>query len=131
MNSDAVLETIIQDIVTAANKIKTGRTYIVSDSLAAFVLRSVVMHPKNNFSQVLDNTQVESLVKICVDNITNSNLPQMETVKMQVYFDTHYPSQTDFLLKEKNSRLQACDVILKDITDVKTKNIAIYECIIF
>lgn len=69
--------------------------HIVSDTLAAFVLRSVAMSPEYNFNVDLEFSadEVNRLIRICVEKITKENLPEMETVKMQVYFDTHFPAQ--------------------------------------
>lgn len=70
--------------------------YIVTDTLAAFVLRSVAMNPENEFNVDMEFSpeEVERLISLCVERIINENCsPQMETVKMQVYFDTHFPAQ--------------------------------------
>jgi hypothetical protein len=69
--------------------------HVISDTLAAFVLRSVAMSPEHNFNVDMEFTaeEVERLIRICVEKITKENVPEMETVKMQVYFDTHFPAQ--------------------------------------
>jgi division protein CdvB (Snf7/Vps24/ESCRT-III family) len=74
--------------------------HIISDTLAAFVLRSVAMSPEHNFNVDMEFTadEVERLIRICVERITRENLPEMETVKMQVYFDTHFPAQCIYYL---------------------------------
>ncbi|KAJ3224253.1 hypothetical protein HK099_008709 [Clydaea vesicula] len=103
--------------------------YAVTDTLAAFVLRSVALDPQNKFDvdMEFEPNEVNRLINTCVEKIVQTNSPQMETVKMQVYFDTHFPAQADFLQKEKMSRTQACSVVLKEITDIKTKSVSIYE----
>lgn len=103
--------------------------YLVTETLAAFVLRSVAMDPLNSFDVNYEFTskEVERLVQTCVNRIVTPNDPQMETVKMQVYFDTHFPAQVDFLHKEKLAKVQSVASVLKEITDVKTKNISVYE----
>jgi hypothetical protein len=51
----------------------------------------------------------------------------METIRMQVYFDTNFPSQSEFLHHEKHSRLEQCSNILRDIIQVKSKAIGSLE----
>ncbi|KAJ3053219.1 hypothetical protein HK097_004771 [Rhizophlyctis rosea] len=51
----------------------------------------------------------------------------METVKMQVFFDTNFPVQADFLHREKLAHSNASAPILREIVEVKTKTIAVYD----
>ncbi|KAJ3041656.1 hypothetical protein HDV00_008933 [Rhizophlyctis rosea] len=53
----------------------------------------------------------------------------METVKMQVYFDTNFPVQADFLHREKVAHTNASGPILREIVEVKTKTIAVYDAL--
>ncbi|KAI8837529.1 hypothetical protein BC829DRAFT_447634 [Chytridium lagenaria] len=76
--------------------IKSHHTpYMVSDTLAAFMVRAVVLDPRNDFriERELSKEEVQRLILMCVEKITEVNSPIMETVKMQVYFDTTFPAQ--------------------------------------
>ncbi|KAJ3193575.1 hypothetical protein HK101_004586 [Irineochytrium annulatum] len=103
----------------------------VSDTLAAFVVRAVVLDPRNDFTieRELSRDEVQRLISLCVEKITQTNSPIMETVKMQVYFDTNFPAQADYLHREKISRITTCSSVLREIIDVKIKNINIYEAL--
>ncbi|KAI9095273.1 hypothetical protein DFS34DRAFT_662809 [Phlyctochytrium arcticum] len=103
----------------------------VTETVAAFIVRAVVLDPRNSFriEEELGRDEVERLIKICVDRITAPDSPVIEAVKMQVYFDTNFPAQSDFLHKEKISKTQACAPLLREIVDVKTKAIAVYEAL--
>ncbi|KAJ3300584.1 hypothetical protein HK104_009919 [Borealophlyctis nickersoniae] len=103
----------------------------VTDTLAAFVVRAVVLDPRNDFriETELTRDEVERLIKLCVDRITAVNSPVMETVKMQVYFDTNFPMQADFLHREKVSRINSCAPILREIVEVQTKAISVYDAL--
>lgn len=103
--------------------------HAVSDTLAAFLVRAVVLDPRNDFriERELTKEEVERLITLCVEKIVSSNNVIMETIKMQVYFDTTFPAQADYLHKEKMTRLAACAPILREISEVKTKNISIYD----
>ncbi|KAJ3220411.1 hypothetical protein HDU67_000078 [Dinochytrium kinnereticum] len=110
--------------------IKSHHTpYTVSDTLAAFVVRAVVLDPRNDFriERELSKEEVQRLISMCVEKITELNSPVMETVKMQVYFDTTFPAQADYLHREKMSRIASCSGVLREITEIKTKNVAVYE----
>ena len=50
----------------------------------------------------------------------------METIKMQVYFDTSFPVQMDLLRAEKKVKAQATK-ILRQIHDAKTKSVPAIE----
>jgi len=67
----------------------------VSETLAAFIVRSVVLNPDNHFNieKEFSKGEVERLIQIAVNEITKQNSPVIETVKMQVYFDSHFSSQ--------------------------------------
>ncbi|KAJ3119100.1 hypothetical protein HDU96_000015 [Phlyctochytrium bullatum] len=105
--------------------------YTVSDTLAAFVVRAVVLDPRNDFriERELSKEEVQRLISLCVEKITETNAPVMETVKMQVYFDTTFPAQADYLHREKMSRIASCAAPLREITEIKTKNVAVYEAL--
>ncbi len=51
----------------------------------------------------------------------------METVRAQVYFDTNFPAQQDFLERERMTRVEQCSTLLGEILDVKSKGIDVYE----
>jgi hypothetical protein len=101
----------------------------IRDTLAAFMIRAIVLDNKYQFNveQEMSTEDVQRLIKICVDKICSQDDLEMKIIKMQVYFDTNFPSQNDFLYKEKHSRLEQCSNILRDIVEVKNKNIAVFE----
>jgi len=101
----------------------------VSETLAAFIVRSVVLNPDNHFNieKEFSKGEVERLIQIAVNEITKQNSPVIETVKMQVYFDSHFSSQADYLYKEKNTRIQNCSSLLKEITEFSGKTVTSLE----
>ncbi|RKO92289.1 hypothetical protein BDK51DRAFT_24518 [Blyttiomyces helicus] len=103
----------------------------ITDTLAAFMVRAVVLDPRCDFriEDELTRDEVERLIKISVDRIISVNSPVMETVRMQIYFDTNFPVQADFLHREKVARLNAAIPILREITEVKTKTISVYDAL--
>ncbi|KAL2913743.1 hypothetical protein HK105_206759 [Polyrhizophydium stewartii] len=101
----------------------------VTETLAAFMIRAIVLDPLNGFriEQELSRDEVDRLIELCIEKITATDDPVQETVRMQVYFDTNFPAQNDFLHKEKLTRIDACSSLLKEILDVKSKSISAYE----
>ncbi|KAI9207195.1 uncharacterized protein BJ171DRAFT_578927 [Polychytrium aggregatum] len=96
---------------------------VITETLAAFMVRAVVLDPRHEFRIDQDLSRDE----IAVELILSLNNPVMETVKMQVYFDTNFAAQAEFLHREKMVRINACAPILREITEVKTKSVSVYE----
>ena len=118
--------------------------YRITETLAAFVVRAVIMDPQYNFdiSQQLNRNEVDRLIqvifisllvcvdvvfKICVDKIIQNQDQVYETIKMQVYFDTNFPVQNEFLRAEKQNRLQSALNVLQAIHDTKTRSVPALE----
>jgi hypothetical protein len=107
----------------------TTPPFPLTETMAAFMVRAVVMDPRLGFDVGLELTkkEVERLIKLCVERLTRTHDAAMETVKMQVFFDTNFPVQNEFLQKEKKARMGSAAHVLKEIHDVKTKNVAEIE----
>ncbi|KAJ1342496.1 hypothetical protein BSLG_002938 [Batrachochytrium salamandrivorans] len=101
----------------------------VTETLAAFLIRAVVLDPKNDFhiENELSRGEVARLTDLCVERIVAIDDPVQATVRMQVYFDTNFPAQLDFLHKEKLTRINSCSNILQSILEAKSKSITAYE----
>ncbi|KAH6563967.1 hypothetical protein BASA60_010499 [Batrachochytrium salamandrivorans] len=67
----------------------------VTETLAAFLIRAVVLDPKNDFhiENELSRGEVARLTDLCVERIVAIDDPVQATVRMQVYFDTNFPAQ--------------------------------------
>ncbi|KAJ3340612.1 hypothetical protein HDU93_006727 [Gonapodya sp. JEL0774] len=107
----------------------------VSDTLAAFTVRSVVLDPKNSFNveHELNREEVERLIQLSVEAITETESAVAETIKMQVYFDTNFPAQVDFaneadfLHRERQLRAAQTVNFVKEICESKVKSVAMLE----
>ena len=64
----------------------------VSETLAAFVARTVVNENATQFRMDVEMTEEDQreMVSIAVDRLLQQDSPSIETVKMQVAFDTAY-----------------------------------------
>ncbi|KAI9183217.1 hypothetical protein H9P43_004134 [Blastocladiella emersonii ATCC 22665] len=91
----------------------------VTDTLAAFVVRAVVLNPNNGFhlDAVFARDDVDRLIEVCAHHIANDGDAVSETVKMQVYFDSTFPQQAEYLHREKQARKNTVAPILREITE--------------
>ena len=59
--------------------------------------------------------------------MTKTDDIEMETIRTQVYFDTNFPVQEEYLHKERLARLEECVSLLKEIVDTKSKSVSVLE----
>jgi hypothetical protein len=124
MSSEDIIRQIIKSVVADASAILKSRhgallpdnlningifaspvkpkneNYHISETLAAFMIRACVLDPSNHFDleKKQSREDIARLVNLCVSRITSENDPCMETIRIQVYFDTHFPAQCQLLL---------------------------------
>ncbi|KAM9314898.1 cilia- and flagella-associated protein 206 [Pholidichthys leucotaenia] len=100
------------------------RGHAVSDRLAAFMVKAMVLDPKNGFNVdwALTKQDVQKLKKLCLDKLLEKCSPSLDTIKMQLYFDMNYTSRSEFLKdihRAVESRLISAR---RDITDSRAKS---------
>ncbi|KAI8801190.1 hypothetical protein BJ742DRAFT_779542 [Cladochytrium replicatum] len=107
------------------------KTTIITETLAAFMVRAIVLDPRNEFrvERELTRDEVERLIRLAVEKLTSVDNPVIETIKMQVYFDSNFPAQGDFLHREKISRINGCSQTLKEVTETQAKTVPDYEAL--
>uniref|UniRef100_A0A8C4R279 Cilia- and flagella-associated protein 206 n=1 Tax=Eptatretus burgeri TaxID=7764 RepID=A0A8C4R279_EPTBU len=76
---------------------------VVSETLATFMLKTEISRPGGGFDihRELDEDDVALLIKFCVERLMCIDKPSLETIKMQVHFDTNYTTHVDFLKGRK------------------------------
>lgn len=104
MSSREIIQNIIKDICTSTtpfldDALKEPVSFFygclwkhVSEILAAYTIRAVILDPGNRFDTECEfsKVQVERLVRISVERVLSKSV-ESHCVKMQVYFDTIYP----------------------------------------
>uniref|UniRef100_A0A3B5AC62 Cilia- and flagella-associated protein 206 n=1 Tax=Stegastes partitus TaxID=144197 RepID=A0A3B5AC62_9TELE len=67
----------------------------VSDTLVAFMVKAVVLDPRNGFNVdgTLTKQDVKKIEELCLDKLMEKCSPSLDTIKMQVYFDMNYTSR--------------------------------------
>lgn len=95
----------------------------VSDTLAAFVAHSIVLEHVNLFplDKELNESDVQDLVRMAVDRLLMVDSASLETIKMQVAFDTAKLDEVDALEATHTSREGKESVLLADITGMELK----------
>ncbi|XP_037606565.1 cilia- and flagella-associated protein 206 [Sebastes umbrosus] len=117
--AESVIKNIIGDIVRAC----AGRGHAVSDTLAAFMVKAVVLDPRNGFNvdRTLTKQDVHKLEELCLDKLMEKCSPSLDTIKMQVYFDMNYTSRREFLEEIHRVVESRLSGVSREITDSRVK----------
>ena len=75
----------------------------LSETLVGFMVKSVVLDPKAQFSveRTLQMSDVDRLIDICSFRLTEANSFRLDTIKMQVYFDMNYTNRNEFMAEHR------------------------------
>uniref|UniRef100_A0A3P8WHD4 Cilia- and flagella-associated protein 206 n=1 Tax=Cynoglossus semilaevis TaxID=244447 RepID=A0A3P8WHD4_CYNSE len=94
-HAESVIKSIIAEIIEDC----AVRGHGVSDTLAAFMVKAVVLDPRNGFhvDRTLTKEDIKKLEEICLNKLTENCSPSFDTVKMQVYFEMNFSSRREFL----------------------------------
>uniref|UniRef100_A0A8C8B2H8 Cilia- and flagella-associated protein 206 n=1 Tax=Otus sunia TaxID=257818 RepID=A0A8C8B2H8_9STRI len=111
-------EGVIKKIIREVGQECATQGQTVSETLVAFMVKAVVLDPRNDFSmdQILTKKDVQNLIQLCVTRLLDTTNPSLSTIKMQVYFDMNYANRAE-LLKEQLRVLEGrLAPVLRDIT---------------
>ncbi|KAM9495312.1 cilia- and flagella-associated protein 206 [Clarias gariepinus] len=117
--AESVIKTIIRDI--AEQCYRRGQT--VSETLIAFMVKAVVLDPRNMFivDRALTLQDMEKLVELCVKRLLDHNSPALDTIKMQVHFDMNYTSRREFVEEHQKVVQMRLNPVRREITDSSAK----------
>ncbi|XP_039075384.1 cilia- and flagella-associated protein 206 isoform X2 [Hyaena hyaena] len=112
-------ESVIKNIIREIGQECAAHGEIVSETLAAFMVKAVVLDPRNGFNmdRTLMKSDVQKLVKLCVSRLLDSKNPSLDTIKMQVYFDMNYTSREEFLEEHHRILESRLGSVVREITD--------------
>ncbi|XP_064411448.1 cilia- and flagella-associated protein 206 isoform X2 [Latimeria chalumnae] len=121
--SQAQAESVIKNIIREIAQECTNKGETVSETLVAFIVKAVVLDPRNEFNvdRTLTKTDVQNLIKLCVDRLLDKNSVSLETIKMQVYFDMNYTSRVEFLNEHQRVLESRLALISREITDSRAR----------
>ncbi|NXN78918.1 CF206 protein, partial [Bombycilla garrulus] len=105
--SGVMTQSAIKRIIRQVGLECAARGQTLSETLVAFMVKAVVLDPRNDFSmdRILTEIDMQDLIKLCVTRLLDTTNPSLSTIKMQVYFDMNYASR-DELLSEQERVLQ-------------------------
>ncbi|KAM7367523.1 hypothetical protein PAMP_013814 [Pampus punctatissimus] len=114
-HAESVIKSIIGEIVREC----AVRGHAVSDTLVAFMVKAVVLDPRNGFNvdRTLTKQDVQKLEELCLDKLMEKCSPSLDTIKMQVYFDMNYTSRREFLEEIHRVLESRLSTVSREITD--------------
>uniref|UniRef100_UPI003590180F cilia- and flagella-associated protein 206 isoform X2 n=1 Tax=Myxine glutinosa TaxID=7769 RepID=UPI003590180F len=121
--ASAQTETVIKNIIREILRECGRHGHVVSEMLAAFMLKAVILHPESGFDLhcEFDTDDVTLLIKSCVDRLLCIDKPSLETIKMQVYFDTNYTTHVDFFKERKWEADARLAQVIRGITESRAQ----------
>uniref|UniRef100_A0A9J8D7L9 Cilia- and flagella-associated protein 206 n=1 Tax=Cyprinus carpio carpio TaxID=630221 RepID=A0A9J8D7L9_CYPCA len=117
--AEGVIRTIIREIAQTC----LSRGQSLSETLIAFMVKAVVLDPRNQFNvdRTLTKQDVQKLIELCVDRLMDQTSPTLNTIKMQVYFDMNYTSRREFLEVQQKVLQSRLPSLSREITDSRAK----------
>ncbi|XP_062323628.1 cilia- and flagella-associated protein 206 [Osmerus eperlanus] len=121
--SRAQAESVIKNIIREIAQECAGKGHAVSETLVAFMVKAVVLDPRNlfNVDRTLTKQDVRKLVELCVDKLMDQGSPALDTIKMQVYFDMNYTSRSEFINEHHRVLQSKLIPVSREITDSRVK----------
>ncbi|XP_047429104.1 cilia- and flagella-associated protein 206 isoform X3 [Mugil cephalus] len=118
-HAESVLESIIREILHECEV----RGHAVSDTLVTFMVKAVVLDPRNGFNvnRILTKQDVQKVEELCVDKLMEKCSPALDAIQMQIYFDMNYTAQRDFLEEIHQVLEYNLGPVRREITDSRMK----------
>jgi hypothetical protein len=101
----------------------------VSETLAAFVARTIINENTTQFRMDKNMTEadIRELVRLGVDRLSEEDSPSLETIKMQVTFDTAYLQNEEKIEKSKSIHTKQLKEMQRAIIEVRPKSGSDFE----
>ncbi|XP_075453968.1 cilia- and flagella-associated protein 206 [Ascaphus truei] len=121
--SNPQAESVIKNIIREIGQECAARAQPVSETMVAFVVKAVVLDPRNGFNveRTLTKNDVQKLIKLCVDRLLDTRSLCLETIKMQVYFDMNYTNRDEFVAEHHHVLESRLDPVCREITDSRAR----------
>ncbi|XP_041815147.1 cilia- and flagella-associated protein 206 [Chelmon rostratus] len=121
--SRAQAENVMKNIIGEVVQQCALRGHVVSDTLVAFMVKAVVLDPRNGFNvdRTLTKQDIQKLEELCLDKLMEKCSPSLDTIKMQVYFEMNYTSRSEFLEELHRVAEVKLSPVSREITDSRVK----------
>ncbi|NWX12446.1 CF206 protein, partial [Aegotheles bennettii] len=112
-------EGVVKKIIRKIGQECAARGHSLSEILVAFMVKAVVLDPRNNFNvdQILTKKDVQNLIQLCVTRLLDTTNPSLSTIKMQVYFDLNYANRAELLSEQRRVLEGRLASVVRDITN--------------
>lgn len=117
--AESIIKNLIREIVQEC----AVNGQAISETLVAFMVKAVVLDPRNDFSteKTLTKDDVQKLINLCVKRLLDTKSPSMDTIKMQVFFDMNYTSRKEFMEEHKRVMEIRLQPVIREITDTRAR----------
>ncbi|XP_015476250.1 cilia- and flagella-associated protein 206 isoform X2 [Parus major] len=101
--SGELTQSVIKRIIRQVGLECAARGQSLSETLVAFMVKAVVLDPRNDFNmdQILTENDTQDLIQLCVTRLLDTTNPSLSTIKMQVYFDMNYANRDELLSEQE------------------------------
>lgn len=119
------IQRVVSDMVRACREKKIE----VSETLAAFMARAVILDRPERFTpdKPLNEEDIKALIEICVERLGQTDSPDLQTVRLQVAYDTQYFTECSNVEKANLARQKQSEDILSDIVKLRTRGDSDFE----
>ncbi|NXR48342.1 CF206 protein, partial [Hippolais icterina] len=97
--SGELTQSVIKRIIRQVGLECAAQGQSLSETLVAFMVKAVVLDPRNDFNmdRILTENNMQDLIQLCVTRLLDTTNPSLSTIKMQVYFDMNYANRDELL----------------------------------
>jgi hypothetical protein len=83
----------------------------------------MILNPEHGFisDRPLARDDVQLLVDVCVQKLSEEYSPSLATIQMQVYFDTNFATRHDIIIENRANNKLRTKPLIKEIIDTYTK----------
>ncbi|XP_006264514.1 cilia- and flagella-associated protein 206 isoform X2 [Alligator mississippiensis] len=119
----AEAESVIKNIIREIGQECAIKGQTVPETLVAFMVKAVVLDPKNDFNvdRTLTKNDVQKLIKLCIDRLLDTTNPSLDTIKMQVFFDMNYINRVELLNEQHHIVESRLASVTREITDSRAR----------
>ncbi|NWT64497.1 CF206 protein, partial [Prunella himalayana] len=110
---------VIKTIVRQVGLQCAAQGQSLSETLVAFMVKAVVLDPRNDFNmdRTLTEKDMQDLIQLCVTRLLDTTNPSLSTIKMQVYFDMSYANRDELLSEQERVLEGKLARVVRAITD--------------
>jgi len=130
----------IAEVISEIVKGCAAEGVVVSELLAAFVCRTIIEKsdskvleeggkPRFSLDKQIVGDDINELINRCIERLLEQDSPSLETIKMQVAFDSSYLHQEEKMNKQRQNRQAQNKELQRAIVNVRPQNANDYDAL--